>query len=154
MPKRSDFYRPQIYFQRKEEIEALRNGFELSGSKSKSSYLHDLVMLGLKESGKIEEGGAKNEAQDLRDRIGMVSDGLNAVAESVLTLSSSQEKSLDSVREVVSVLTSRMDGIEKELSVIKKVLANIYQFTYPKMGASRKSADAGEYDELPGRLRQ
>lgn len=145
-------FRPQVYFQRKEEIDLLKDDFQKSGDANKSRYFHDLIMLGLK---------AKNEKkQESKTNLDLLDFKLDAILTGLETIdgkSIANEEKDDLSRKLkqisygITQIQNKLNEIDKKLSIHEKALANIYQFTSPTFG-NKKNIENGEYDRLPERF--
>lgn len=150
----TNFYRPQIYFQRKEEIEALEEGFKKSKERSKSSYLHSLVLEGLGSLKKKEN----DEEEEIRI-IHLIGDALANECALQRDFRNDTEKRFDtltrhilSCKEEIRSLQERTQKMEKREDILLKAISNIYAFTEPGFGIKKAKAESGEYNSLPQRF--
>lgn len=149
-----NLFRPQVYFQKKDEIDALKADFEENGNGNKSAYFHDLIMLGLKA--KNESNGQRNDEADLLHSVSRIESCLNDVQGRLLAMEdiASVKKTLSQNNANLCRLEEKLEDIRRKQSVHEKVLANIYRFTLPKLFYGSKALENGEYDALPERLKR
>lgn len=154
MKQDNNLFRPQVYFQKKEEIDALKADFEENGGCNKSAYFHDLIMLGLQV--KKENNEKCNDETESMHSVSIIESCLNNLQEKLTTTedAASIKKMLSQINMNIDRLKGKVEGIEKRQSVHEKVLANIYRFTMPKLFYGSKALENGEYDELPERLKR
>lgn len=154
MKRDNNLFRPQVYFQKKDEIDALKADFEENGNGNKSAYFHDLIMLGLKA--KKKSNGQHSDAEDLMHSISRIESCLSDVQGRLLAMEdmTSVKKALAQINGNLCKLEEKLEDIKRKQSVHEKVLANIYRFTLPKLFYGSKALENGEYDELPERLKR
>lgn len=154
MKRDSNLFRPQVYFQKKDEIDALKEDYQESGGNNKSAYFHDLIMLGLKT--KNENIGQSSDEAELLRCVSKIERCLDDMQGKI-----SDTDDIASVKRVLSQISSnlcrmeeKLEDIERKQSMHEKALANIYRFTMPKLFYGSKALENGEYDELPERLKR
>lgn len=154
MKRDNNLFRPQVYFQKKDEIDALKADFEENGNGNKSAYFHDLIMLGLKAKKKSND--QHSDAEDLMHSISRIESCLSDVQSKLSAIDDiiSIKKTMSKINENISRLDEKLNNIERKQSIHEKVLANIYRFTLPKLFYGSKALENGEYDGLPERLKR
>lgn len=154
MKRDNNLFRPQVYFQKKEEIDALKADFEESGNGNKSAYFHDLILLGLKA--KNESKGQCGVETDLLHSASRIESFLDDLQGRLSTMDdiASIKKTLSQINTNLCRFWEKLEDIGMRQSVHEKALANIYRFTFPKLFCGSKALENGEYDELPERLKR
>ena len=154
MKQNNNLFRPQVYFQKKDEIDALKADFDENGNGNKSAYFHDLIMLGLKT--KKEDDSQSSTESDILHSLSKIENCLEDVQGKLTAIDdiTSIKKTLHQINENLNRLDEKLKDIERKQSVHEKVLANIYRFTLPKLFYGSKALENGEYDELPERLKR
>lgn len=154
MKQDSNLFRPQVYFQKKDEIDALKEDYQESGGNNKSAYFHDLIMLGLKT--KNENIGQSSDEVELLHCVSKIERCLDDMQGKISDTDdiASVKRTLSQISASLCRVENRLKGIEKKQMVHEKALANIYRFTMPKLFYGSKALENGEYDELPERLKR
>lgn len=146
-----NFNRPQVYISRKEDEEALKNGFLASGYKSKSEYLYSLLMKGLRS--KSDDASAKvvstfleriesiesaverleSKMDEIQKRFGEYSVTFFDIASELNKLADEQEgvsseiKNLDfktnGIRSGIQSLKETSDSMKSQLDLMKETVA-------------------------------
>ena len=154
MKRDNNLFRPQVYFQKKDEIDALKADFEENGNGNKSAYFNDLIMLGLKA--KQESDSPSVTENDILHSLSKIENCLDDVQSKLSAIDdiASIKKTMSKINENISRLDEKLNNIERKQSIHEKVLANIYRFTLPKLFYGSKALENGEYDGLPERLKR
>lgn len=154
MKQNNNLFRPQVYFQKKEEIDALKADFEESGNGNKSAYFHDLILLGLKA--KNENKGECGVETDLLHSVSRIESCLDDLQDRLSTMDdiASIKRTLSQINMNLCRLEEKLEDIGRRQSMHEKALANIYRFTLPKLFYGSKALENGEYDVLPERLKR
>lgn len=154
MKQEHNLFRPQVYFQKKDEIDALKADFEENGNGNKSAYFHDLIMLGLKA--KQESDSQSVTENDILHSLSKIENCLDDVQSKLSAIDdiASIKKTMSKINANLCRLEEKLEDIRRKQSVHEKVLANIYRFTLPKLFYGSKALENGEYDALPERLKR